>query len=332
MTGVFHDKSFLDYLGDQGNVDYIEPNNIYKSNIRLPDEHFGKRSDIRTSPSPDWGLSRISQRLSGTFDSYTYEATAGSGITVYVLDTGVNTEHSDFDNRASLSINLVHNEPETDMGGHGTHVAGKIAGKTYGVAKSARIRSVKILGQSGDGTTASLVKGISHVIETAEPGKSVINLSLSGPKSRMIDEVLSKAARDYNIPIFVSAGNAGTDACYFSPSSNQDVFVVGATNINDEVPLFSNVGQCVHLYAPGSNIKSTWIGSSTAIQSLDGTSMACPHVTGIAASLLSTKNYRNVHELYDEIRSIATKDLLKFKTVVHISQSHNLLAYAPYYL
>ncbi|KAI9020259.1 peptidase S8/S53 domain-containing protein, partial [Phycomyces nitens] len=291
---------------------------------------FQKRSTPRTSPSPDWGLSRISQRLSGTFDTYGYDEMAGSGINVYVLDTGVNAEHSDFEKRASLSLNLVYSEPETDMGGHGTHVAGKIAGRTYGIAKSANIRSVKILGRSGDGTTASLIKGITHVIETAEPGKSVINLSLSGPKSRMIDEVLSKAARDYNIPIFVSAGNAGTDACYFSPSSNQDVFVVGATNINDEVPTFSNVGQCVHVYAPGANIKSTWIGSSTAIQSLDGTSMACPHVTGIAASLMATKSYRNVHELYDEIRSIATKDLLKFKTVVHTSQSNNLLAYNPY--
>jgi subtilisin family serine protease len=153
----------------------------------------------------------------------------------------------------------------------GTHVASKIAGQLYGIAKKAKIHSVKILDKSGDGTTSTLLKGISHVIKVAEPGKSLINLSLSGPKSRMIDEILSKAARDYNIPIFASAGNSASDACFFSPSSNPDVLSVGASDLNDDVAAFSDVGECVSIYAPGSAIESAWIGAPDSSKLLDGT-------------------------------------------------------------
>ena len=118
---------------------------------------------------------------------------------------------------------------------------------------------------------AIISKGISHVIQAATPGKTLINLSLSGPKSRLIDEAISKVVNDYNIPVFVSSGNSGTDACYFSPSSNPDAFAVGATDVNDKVPYYSDTGRCVKIYAPGSNILSTWIGGDDQVKSLDGT-------------------------------------------------------------
>jgi subtilisin family serine protease len=127
------------------------------------------------------------------------------------------------------------------------------------------------LDKYGDGTTASLLNGITHVMKVAPPGKSLINLSLSGPKSRLIDEILSKVATEHNIPVFVSSGNAASDACFFSPSSNPDVFSVGASDPSDDVPTYSDVGECVRLYAPGSDIESTWIGKSDASKILDGT-------------------------------------------------------------
>lgn len=209
----------------------------------------------------------------------------------------------------------------------GTHVSGKIAGTEYGVAKSVNIRSVKILNKLGDGSTSSLLKGIEHVVKSAVPGKSLVNLSLSGPRSRMLDEALNSLVIKHKIPVFVSAGNAGTDACFFSPSSNPNVFVVGASDINDAVPRFSNVGECVHIYAPGANIVSTYIGGVDSSKSMDGTSMASPHVAGIAANLLAKKSFDTVQQLYDEIKSIATKGAINFDASKTTSPSINLLAF-----
>lgn len=179
----------------------------------------------------------------------------------------------------------------------------------------------------GDGSTSSLLKGIEHVIQTAVPGKSVVNLSLSGPRSRMLDEALNSLVLKYNVPVFVSAGNAGTDACFFSPSSNPNVFVVGASDINDSVPRFSNVGECVTIYAPGANIVSSYIGGIDSSKSMDGTSMASPHVAGIAANLLARKSFDNVQKLYEEIKAIATKDTVAFDPAKTSSPSNNLLAF-----
>lgn len=130
---------------------------------------------------------------------------------------------------------------------------------------------MKILDKSGDGTTSAILKGISHVIKVAKPGKSIINLSLSGPKSRVLDEILSKAATNYNIAIFAAAGNSAGDACFFSPSSNPDVLAVGASDLNDDVAFYSDVGECVEIYAPGSGIESAWIGAPDSSKVLDGT-------------------------------------------------------------
>jgi subtilisin family serine protease len=165
-------------------------------------------------------------------------------------------------------------------------------------------------------------------MKVATPGKSLINLSLSGPKSKILNEILEKATEGHNIPIFVSAGNAGTDACNFSPSSSKHVFAIGATDSKDQVPSYSDTGKCVSLYAPGSNIKSTWIGSKQATQILDGTSMSSPHVSGIAAILMSQHSYGSVNELYDALRSLATPDVLTFNPAALADASnHNLLAY-----
>lgn len=172
-------------------------------------------------------------------------------------------------------------------------MAGKVAGKVYGVAKAANIQSVKILNKTGDGKLSTMLKGktippmhgfselimlyndagLSHVVQAATPGKAVVNLSLSGPPSRVMNAAIRSLVQEHNIPVFVSAGNAGADACNFSPSSSPDVFVIGATDINDRVASYSNTGPCVSMYAPGTDIVSTWIGGGDHgnVKSLDGT-------------------------------------------------------------
>lgn len=148
-------------------------------------------------------------------------------------------------------------------------MAGTIAGKMFGVAKNAIIHGVKILDRNGDGSTSALIQAISHVTRVAVPGHSIINLSLTGPRSQTIDDALSMAVHDFNIPVFVSAGNSGDNACDYSPSANPDVFAVGASNFDDIIPNFSSYGDCVRLYAPGTNITSSWLDSGA--QTMDGT-------------------------------------------------------------
>lgn len=172
----------------------------------------------------------------------------------------------------------------------------------------------------------SLASALEHVGKYAKRGKSLINLSLSGPKSKMVNDALSSTTNDYNIPIFVSAGNTADDSCNYSPSDNPDVFAVGATTRDDKVSLFSATGNCVRLYAPGQDIQSAWIGSQENSMILDGTSMANPHVAGIAALLMSRKSYRSPNDLYTALTDIATKDELEFYDTSE-KNSHNLLAH-----
>ncbi|ORZ21432.1 peptidase S8/S53 domain-containing protein [Absidia repens] len=339
MTGVFNDARFLDYIsGENGIVDYIEPNQYYQADMVLPSSQphtlmtstseTNEYRKLQFTQASNWGLARIAHRSNTNLSSYSYHENDGQGVDVYVLDSGVNVDHSDFGGRASHEISFVSDESDDDLGGHGTHVAGKIGGKIYGVAKGANIHAVKILDKKGMGSTSSLIQAISHVIDMAIPGKSLINLSLSGPKSKILNEVLKEATEGHNIPIFVSAGNSGSDACYFSPSSSKHVFTVGATDFEDKVPNYSDVGKCVSLYAPGSNIRSTWIGSTEATQSLDGTSMANPHVAGIAAILMAEHSFDSVNDLYNTLRSMATRDVLNFDSKKKSElNSNNMLAY-----
>lgn len=151
----------------------------------------------------------------------------------------------------------------------GTHVAGTIGGSTFGVAKRVLIHGVKILDRNGDGTTSALVQAISHITQNAPHGRSIINLSLTGPRSETIDNALSMAVRQHGIPVFASAGNSGDDACNYSPAANPDVFTVGASDNHDGIPPFSSYGQCVRIYAPGAGITSSWVDNKSQI--MDGT-------------------------------------------------------------
>ncbi|KAG2189245.1 hypothetical protein INT44_004387, partial [Umbelopsis vinacea] len=331
VSGVFHER-FAQYLGQRNDIEYVEHNQVYKAVRALPQvQHpeLEKRS-VEHYQTPSWGLARVFHRDNTELKEYEADNSNGEGVTVYVLDSGIHANHEDFEGRASSAANFVSNEDDDDYAGHGTHVAGTIAGKTFGVAKKATIKSVKILDKHGDGTTAGLLKALAYVASNATPGKSVINLSLSGPKSQLVEDAIKETAKNHNVPMFVSAGNTGDDACKYLPAASKHVFTVGATDEMDIIAYYSSIGECVRMYAPGSGIISAWMGDNSATMKLDGTSMANPHVAGIAASLLSKEKYSDIEQLYADLESKATKDILKMSAGFSSNELpfKNVMAYA----
>ncbi|KQV21710.1 MULTISPECIES: S8 family peptidase [unclassified Kitasatospora] len=240
-----------------------------------------------TQPSPpSWGLDRIDQKALPLNSSYSYPDTAGEGVTAYIIDTGVRISHSEFGGRASDGYDAIDNDNTAQDGyGHGTHVAGTVAGSSYGVAKKAKIVAVRVLDNSGSGTTEQVVAGIDWV--TAHAVKpAVANMSLGGG----VDDVLDAAVRRSiasGITYGVAAGNDNQNASTHSPARVSEAITVGSTTSTDARSSFSNYGSLVDLFAPGSSIKSAWNSGDTATSTISGTSMATPHVVGAAALWLA---------------------------------------------
>ena len=232
-----------------------------------------------TQNNPPWGLDRIDQRnrpLSGT---YTYNFT-GSGVRVYVIDTGIRTTHTQFAGRASNVFDAFGGNG-ADCNGHGTHVAGTVGGSTYGVAKSALLRGVRVLDCNGSGSTSGVISGVDWVrINHINP--AVANMSLGGGVSTALDTAVNNLSNS-GVTIAVAAGNSNANACNFSPARAANAITVGSTTTTDGRSSFSNFGTCLDLFAPGSGILSAWFSSDTATATLSGTSMASPHVAGVAA-------------------------------------------------
>ncbi|RKP09667.1 peptidase S8/S53 domain-containing protein, partial [Thamnocephalis sphaerospora] len=273
-----------------------------------------------------WGLARISHREAltfRTFNKYPYDARAGSDVTAYIVDTGVNIHHQDFEGRAEWGATIPEGDEDVDGNGHGTHVAGTVAGKRYGVAKKAKIVAVKVLRSNGSGSMSDVVRGVQWVAEAHEAAKlksknnkrsaSVANMSLGGGYSRALNMAVD-AVVDTGVHFAVAAGNDNRDACDYSPASAKNAVTVGASTIEDERAWFSNYGKCTDVFAPGKDITSTWIGSNVATNTISGTSMASPHVCGLMAYLLSLKdNPRDVtpDELKEELIRTSVKGVLE---------------------
>ncbi|MGP3947957.1 S8 family peptidase [Streptomyces sp. 7N604] len=235
---------------------------------------------------PSWGLDRIDQKFLPLNGSYTYPDSAGSGVTAYVIDTGVRISHTDFGGRASYGYDAIDNDNTAQDGnGHGTHVAGTVAGNAYGVAKKAKIVGVRVLDDEGSGTTAQVVAGIDWVTRNAVK-PAVANLSLGGG----VDTVLDAAVRNSiasGVTYAVAAGNEGANAAYSSPARVAEAITVGSTTRTDYRSSFSNYGSVLDIFAPGSSITSAWNSSDSATNTISGTSMASPHVAGAAALYLA---------------------------------------------
>ncbi|NEW71780.1 MULTISPECIES: S8 family peptidase [Streptomyces] len=235
---------------------------------------------------PSWGLDRIDQEDTQGDKKYAYPDSAGEGVTAYVIDTGVRTSHKDFEGRATSGFDAVDNDDSADDGnGHGTHVAGTIAGAEHGVAKKAKVVAVRVLDDQGSGTTEQVVAGIDWVTENHE-GPSVANMSLGGTPDEALDAAVQKAI-DSGVTFGVAAGNESADAGQSSPARVKDAITVASSTDKDEQSDFSNYGDVVDIYAPGSDITSDWNTGDDATNTISGTSMATPHVVGAAAVYLS---------------------------------------------
>jgi subtilisin family serine protease len=245
-------------------------------------EEDGVMHPWATQTGATWGLDRIDQRDRPLNGSYVYNFT-GSGVRVYVIDTGIRTTHSQFGGRAAVSYDAFGGNGQ-DCNGHGTHVAGTIGGSTYGVAKSAMLRAVRVLNCSGSGSTSGVIAGVNWV--TANHIKpAAANMSLGGGASSSLDTAVQNSI-NAGVTYAVAAGNSNTDACTQSPARVGAAITVGSSTSTDARSSFSNYGVCVDLFAPGSSITSAWSSSDTATNTISGTSMASPHVAGVAALYL----------------------------------------------
>ncbi|RSN79664.1 peptidase S8 [Streptomyces sp. WAC 05379] len=240
-----------------------------------------------TQTGAPWGLDRIDQAALPLSGTYTYPDSAGSGVTAYVIDTGVRITHQQISGRAAYGYDAVDGDTTaSDGNGHGTHVATTIAGSTYGVAKKANIVAVRVLDNSGSGTTAGVIAGIDWVTAN-HSGPSVANMSLGGGASTTLDTAVRNSIAS-GVTYAVAAGNSSANASSYSPARVTEAITVGATTSSDARASYSNYGSVLDIFAPGSSITAGWYTSDTATNTISGTSMATPHVAGAAAVYLAS--------------------------------------------
>jgi subtilisin family serine protease len=280
------------------NVAYVEPDGVV--------EHFG--GGTQPAPPAPWGLDRVDQRALPLSASYTW-GTSGTGVHVYIIDTGIRTTHEDFGGRATWAFSSVKGKDgnlNTDCNGHGTHVAGTVGGTRFGVAKEVQLYAVRVLDCSGSGTWSGVIAGIDWVTANHR-SPAVANMSLGGSYTQALNDAVAGSIAS-GVVYAVAAGNSTTDACTISPASTPTALTVGATTKLDALASYSNTGPCVDLFAPGTFIASDWIRSDTDAVYLSGTSMATPHVTGAAALYLETHPTASPAAVASHLLAAATRD------------------------
>jgi len=301
----------VDLIRNLPGVDYVEQDAVVTAN--LGEVVDLEKKALTTQSSSTYGLSRISHatRQSGSY-SYVYDSTAGAGTCVYIIDTGISTTHPEFEGRASFLQNFSGDGSSTDGNGHGTHCAGTIGSKSYGVAKKASLYAVKVLNSQGSGSNSGVIAGINFVANDFKSrsgcsGGAVASLSLGGSKSSSVN---SAAANAVSAGLFmaVAAGNDGADASGSSPASEPTVYTVGAIDSSDKAASFSNYGTLVDIHAPGVNILSTWLNGGT--NTISGTSMATPHVAGLAAYILAKEGNMSPASLSSRLTTLAVKNAI----------------------
>lgn len=253
--------------------------------------------------NPPWGLDRIDAR-SGLNNAYSYSST-GSGVHVYVIDTGLYASHNDFSGRIGKGYSAVPNSDSADCNGHGSHVSGTILGTTYGVAKKAVVHPVRVLDCEGSGSTSWVISGIEWVVANAQR-PAVANMSLGGSKMQSINDAVSKAVAK-GVVFVVAAGNSSDNACNYSPASTPEAITVAASDKNDVSANFTSFGSCVDTYAPGVSITSVGISSPSSTATMSGTSMASPHTAGVVALLLEQNPSASPATITSQLLNNATR-------------------------
>ncbi|KPM45942.1 hypothetical protein AK830_g632 [Neonectria ditissima] len=282
----------------------------------------GAIAQINATP----GLNRLSHSAPNS-DTYIFDDSAGEGITAYVVDTGIRTTHTEFEGRATFGANFI-NDVDDDENGHGSHVSGTIGGATFGVAKKVNLVAVKVLDATGGGSNSGVLKGMQFVIDDAESkgitGKAVMNMSLGGSFSEAINRAIEALFKAGIVPV-VAAGNENQDTANTSPGSAPNAITVGAIDATtDERADFSNFGAAVDIYAPGVSVLSVGIDSDTAQATLSGTSMASPHVAGLAAYLMAFQSITEPANVVSLIKSLAEQT--GTEVVNNVQGTTNLIA------
>ncbi|KAM0240888.1 hypothetical protein ACHAP5_007752 [Fusarium lateritium] len=330
------DESMIEKVRNHPDVEFIERDTLVHTMVPVSNKDMIKedKCDGETERQAPWGLARISHRNTlnfGTFNKYLYSADGGEGVDAYIVDTGTNVDHVDFEGRAHWGKTIPSGDADEDGNGHGTHCSGTVAGKKYGVAKKASVYAVKVLRSNGSGSMSDVVKGVEYAATShleqkkkAKDGKrkgfkgSVANMSLGGGKTQALDAAVNAAVRT-GIHFAVAAGNDNADACNYSPAAAAEPVTVGASALDDSRAYFSNYGKCTDIFAPGLNIQSTWIGSKYAVNTISGTSMASPHIAGLLAYYLSLQPAEDSEyalasitpkKLKENLISVATEDAL----------------------
>lgn len=255
-----------------------------------------------------WNLDRIDQRDLPLNKTYTYSA-SGNGVTAYVIDTGVWFRHPEFQGRARSGYDFVDNDRNAkDCNGHGTHVAGTISGKKYGVAKNIEVVALRVLGCDGRGPFSQVIAGVDWVTKHADH-PAVANVSIGGRPNQTVDDAIT-ASIESEITYTIAAGNDHADACNYSPARTPLALTVGASDKTDQQWRHSNVGRCLDLYAPGVMIRSVWPSNTGITNTISGTSFAAPHVAGTAALYLQVHPNATPAQVSDAILGGATKGRL----------------------
>ncbi|TFB07253.1 Subtilisin-like protease 2 [Trichoderma ghanense] len=261
----------------------------------------------QTNATP--GLIRLSNKAVGG-QNYIFDTSAGSNITAYVVDTGIRITHSEFEGRATFGANFV-NSVDTDENGHGSHVAGTIGGATFGVAKNVQLVAVKVLDADGSGSNSGVLNGMQFVVNDVQAkklsGKAVMNMSLGGSFSTAVNNAITALTNAGIVPV-VAAGNENQDTANTSPGSAPQAITVGAIDATTDIRAgFSNFGTGVDIYAPGVDVLSVGIKSDIDTAVLSGTSMASPHVAGLAAYLMALEGVSTVDDVSNLIKNLAAK-------------------------
>jgi subtilisin family serine protease len=277
-------------LSDDPGVKFVEEDQVMTATV--------------TQNNPPWGLNRIDQRDLPLNQTYQYTST-GAGVTVYIIDTGIRRTHTQFRGRAFVGFDAVGDGQNTnDCNGHGTHVSGTVGGSTYGVAKSVRLFAVRVLSCSGSGSNAGVIAGVDWV--TANRVRpAVANMSLGGGASTALDNAVRNSIAS-GVTYAIAAGNSNANAANSSPARVTQAITVGATTMTDARSSFSNFGSVVDIFAPGSAILSAWRTSDTATNTISGTSMATPHVAGVAARFLQNNPTASPAAVRNELVAQAT--------------------------
>lgn len=276
-------------------------------------ERDGEATAFTTQSNATWGLDRINQRNLPLDATYSYSNT-GSGVTAYIIDTGIRFSHNEFGGRAVSGYDSVDGGSADDCNGHGTHVAGTVGGTTYGVAKGVTLVAVRVLNCSGSGTWSGVIAGIDYVTQNHVSGPAVANMSLGGSANSSVDTAVRNSIAD-GVSYAIAAGNGNfigrhQDACKTSPARVTEAMTISATDKTDKKASWANYGKCVDWFASGVGITSAWSTSDTATNTISGTSMATPHTAGVAALYLQGNTGASPATVRDALYALTTKGIV----------------------